>query len=299
MRAGTALALCSAIAVLACSEPPGETRGIDTRVYVDRTEAQVGDPIGITIEIDAPPGFVVETPNALPSSDAFANESIELLEPLQTERGARHRVLWTLRARDLGEHRLPTLDVPIVHPDGRVETLPAGGQPLAVRSVRGELPERDVFFDIREPVPAERRRAPLIVGTALASVAALLTVLVVRHRRGAGRDETPDPRVLSRHALAEIDAILAEPAEERALAGQLGSPLWSFVAAYWDVPATTATPDELPERVDAALADALHVIECARFAPPATASETAGPVAAAVERACEFLRDLRGDVDDA
>ena len=75
--------VCAAVVCsLACSEPEAPRVGIETRVFVDRAEARVGDPIGVTIEIDTPPGFAIEPPSAPPPNAGFATDAVEALDLL-------------------------------------------------------------------------------------------------------------------------------------------------------------------------------------------------------------------------
>ena len=104
--------------------------------------------------------------------------------PVDTEWGQRHRLLWTLRARDTGTLRLPILQIPLAHDDGRVEPVAVGGAPLRVRSALAELPEREAFFDIRDPPAPARDPGPALVVGGVVAVLGLLGVLALRHRRG-------------------------------------------------------------------------------------------------------------------
>jgi len=81
-------------------------------------------------------------------------------------------VLWTLRAKLVGEQSLPSLQIPLVHPEGRIEPLPVGGVPFAVVSVSAELPEREVFFDLRDPPPPQAPWTAYYLGGASAASSA-------------------------------------------------------------------------------------------------------------------------------
>ena len=284
-----------ATGVAACSEEAPPLVGIQTRVFVDRNEARVGDPIGVTIEIESPPGFALEAPDAPAEEHGFATREIEALPPVEHARGLRHRVLWTLRAREVGDHALPRLLLSLVEPDGSVRPLPVGGMPLRVRSVRTELPEREVYFDIQDPPPVERSLAPLFLGGAALTVAALLLALVVRHRRDQAGSAGPDPIALARRALAALDPEALE-AEPRPRAGQCQEAVWGFVAGRWGIQgAQSATPSELPDRVDRQLQAVLRQLERERFARDPSSER----VAESRKQACHFFRGFAGDVADA
>ncbi len=290
-RAARCLLLAALLA--ACGSEPAPWQGIQTRVFVDRSDARVGDPVGVTIEITTPPGYTIEAPDAPEFAEGFSTQALETLASSAVAQGLRHRVLWTLRARDLGEHVLPELAIPLVEPDGSRRIVHAGGLPLPVRSVRGELPERDVFFDIREAPPLEPSRAPLVLGGTLLAVALLLASLVVRHRRDLAANAGPDPLALARRTLAQLELAAASP-DPRGFATHAQQAIWSFVEGRWRVPSAAATPDELPEGVDPGLGEVLASLEHTRFAP----RPERAPVQAASERARAFLLAFTGDVVD-
>ncbi len=288
-RIAAPLLAVALVASCAPEEPPVD--GIQTRVFVDRSDARVGDLVGVTIEIETPANFAIEPPSAPAAGPGFVTQSVEALAPVETSRGLRHRVLWTLRARAVGDHSLPELQIPLVEPDGEIRPFPVGGLPLAVRSVRTELPERAVFFDIRDPPPTDPGRGPLYIGAGVIAVAALLAALVVRHRRELAANAGPDPIALARRILAELDSARQEP-EVRPLAARAQAALWHFVEARWNVLAAAATPAELPERVDPVVAEALGELECARF----TRVPERARVLVSAGRARGFLRAFVGDV---
>ena len=293
MTSRAARSLLFAALLAACGSEPPPLQGIQTRVFVDRSNARVGDPIGVTIEITTPPGYAIEAPDAPELSHGFSTQALETLASRATAQGLRHRVLWTLRARDLGDHVLPELAIPLIEPDGSRLTVRAGGLPLPVRSVRGELPEREVYFDIREPPPLEASRVPLLVGGALLTVALLLGSLVVRHRRDLAANAGLDPLALARQTLAQLELAAAWP-DPRGFATHAQRAIWSFVEGRWRVPSAAATPDELPEGVDPGLGEVLASLEHTRFAPRPERAH----VQAASERARAFLLAFTGDVVD-
>ncbi len=250
--------LCSG----ACA--PDEPRGgIETRVSLDRTAALVGDPLGVTIEVETPPGYTLELPAAPAADEAFASESIQMLDPIQLRRGVRHHLLWTLRPRALGEHALPTLELPLVQPDGSVQLLPVGGMPFRVRSVREEVPEQEVFFDIRpapEPAPLLPRVGMALLLSALAAGGALI------YRRQHRQQAVPeiDLAELARHTRAKLEDAFEEP-DARRLADRLIAVLWAFIEQCFEIKTASCTATELPQEVSPALRLSLRALENARF----------------------------------
>lgn len=253
------LALCSG----ACA-PEEPRRGIETRVSLDRTTALVGDPLGVTIEVETPPGYTLEQPAAPASEETFASESIEKLDPIPLARGVRHHLLWTLRPRVPGEHALPILELPLVQPDGGVRLLPVGGMPFRVRSVREEVPEQQVFFDIR-PAPEYTPLLPR-AGMAALLLSALVTVAVFIHRRQKSRQTVPEIDLveLARRTGKQLETAFEEP-DVRRLADRLAGALWPFIEQSYAIDSASCTPADLPSEVGEPLRLSLHALENARF----------------------------------
>jgi hypothetical protein len=250
--------------LLGCAEETPSIRGIQTRVHVDRAEARVGDLVGVTVEIETPEGFSIESPAPPRSDERFISDRVEKLHPVGIPGGVRHRVLWTVRARTVGEHALPELSVPLVWPDGTIQRLPIGSIPVPVRSVRAELPDREVYFDI-EPAPPVTAR-PVWTWLALAGTlgAGLALFFRLRRPRSDGAEPTVGPGALAHETLAELDAALVER-DPRKLATRLTSVLRAFVRRRWLLEGSAWTPQEVPSRVDTPVTAALAQLEAARF----------------------------------
>lgn len=256
--------LTVALLCAACGSEPARIASLEARIFVDRAETWVGMPVGVTVEIDAPRGFSVDRPVAPAPQGAFLTESIEALEPLELEGGRRHRLRWVLRARDIGDHSLPELEIPLVRPDGRIERLPVGRIPLRVLSARAELPEREAFFDIR-PAPPPPRDLP--VGWIAAGTLALLALaaFVVAQRRGPSVEDRRDDRgALAEAAAQRIERALQET-DARRIADRLAAALLGFVAEHWQLDPSATTPDELAAEIDAEIVTLLAALEHERF----------------------------------
>jgi hypothetical protein len=274
--------LAALLAFAACGRGEVQSLGIGTRVTLDRSQARVGDPIGVTVEIETPPGYSVQAPPA-PGGDSFASDSVELVEPIPVPGGLRHHLLWTLRAREVGEQALPWIDIPLVRPDGNVQPLRVGGTPLPVLSVKADLPERAAVFDIRGAPP--QRPTPIWVW-ALAALGGALSVLVFRalRRRALAAGERAG-RVITagRGALALLDGVEAE-SDARRFATRVRAALLGFVEGCWNVNTASVTPGELPAEVDGDIVRILGTLEAARFAPHPGRAAIAGLAENARER---------------
>lgn len=282
MNARALLAAALVLAGCGRAEPP--PLGLGTRVTLDRSETRVGDPVGVTVEVETPPGYSLQAPPA-PTGGPFASDSVELMPPIAVPGGLRHHLLWTVRAREVGDQSLPWIDIPLVRPDGNVQPLHVGGMPLAVVSVKAELPERAAVFDIRAAPP--EKPTPIWVW-ALGALGGSLSVWVFRAlRRRARASEARAGRVTAagRDALARLEGVESEP-DPRGLAARIRVPLLGFVAGVWDVDTAPITPGELPAEVDGEIVRILGGLDAARFAPrPARA-----PIAGLAEQARERVR---------
>ncbi|MBW2280033.1 MAG: hypothetical protein JRG76_00415 [Deltaproteobacteria bacterium] len=285
----TALLACTLLLAAACAPETEPVRGLQVRLHLDRAQARVGDRIGVTVEIDTPAGFSVARPDP-PGHDVFLTESIEQGESLELAGGLRHRVLWTLRAKQVGEQSLPSLFVPLVHPDGRIEPLPVAGVPFSVLSVRAELPEQEVFFDLREAPPVRGPRAPWIAGGAIAAIVASLVAAVWWRRHHGVLGEAADPRLLATAAL-EAMADARAIADPRLRADGFAQALHDYVRARWSLEIEGVTPAELGEPVAPPLIEVLRGLDAERFAAEARAE----PVDRGGAEARAWLQDAVGD----
>lgn len=254
-----------ALAIAACSGEAEPVRGLQVRVHLDRAQARVGDPVGVTVEIDTPPGFSVGRPDPPSGGGAFTTESIEPGPRLELPGGLRHRVLWTLRAKRVGDQSLPRLDVPLVHPEGRIVPLPVGGVPFEVASVIAELPEREVFFDLRDPPPPEAPRGAYYVGGATLALLALVFGAAWWRRRHGVLGGPPDPRVLAGEALAALRAA-DEIAEARPRADRFSAALRAYASERWALPGEGRIPTEFEPAVAEAIVDLMRRLDSERFA---------------------------------
>ena len=259
-RAALALAV---LAAAACGgEPPA--LGIGARVTLDRSETHVGEPIGVTVEVETPAGYSLQAPPA-PSSGEFASDSVELVAPIAVPGGLRHHLLWTVRARAVGEQALPWLDIPLVRPDGAVQALHVGGMPLPVLSVKAELPERAAVFDIRGAPPQKPLPLWAYALAAVALVAAVQGFRAARRRAKAAEVAAGRITTAGRTALSVLEGAEGE-ADARRFAGLVREALLGFVASLWNVNTESVTPRELPAEVDGEIARLLGGLEAARFA---------------------------------
>ena len=263
----------------AADPAPAARQGLEARIALDRSEARVGDRLGVTIEVDVPAGFEVQTP-FLPASAAFLTDGIE---SAPAPAGTHRRVLlWTVRPREVGDQRLPELAIPVTTPGGELQQLVLAGLPLRVLSVRPELPPREASFDIR-PAPAlEREGLPAWPWLGALALAAALAWSAVRR----SRSRSADPRQLARSSLAALAA--ARGAPPRAAASLGARALRAFAARRWEIDLEARTAGELGAPIAEALCAPLAALERARFARAPLASD----VTSSLDAAAEYLSDV-------
>ena len=273
----------------ACERPVEPVRGLQTRVLLDRSRARVGEPIGVTIEIDTPPGFSVGRPDVPGESRIFLTDSVESLESIEGAGGLRHRVLWTVRATAVGQHALPQLQIPLIHPDGRIQALPVGAIPLEVVSVRVELPDREVFFDLQDPPVVREARPGLLYGGVAGTMLLAIAAAVYWRRRHGVIGAPPDPRRLAAAALLELaQSDAAEAPRDRA--DHCSQVVWEFLRECGNGLGAGSTPTDLSDRVVPLLIQALDGLDAARFSRE--------PEADAVARCRDAARSHFEDVAD-
>jgi len=265
VSARLAALLLAALSALACREALEPASGIGARLALDRVETEVGDPVGVTIEIDTPEGYRVQTPPA-PAGGPFASDPVKLVPPIQIPGGLRHALLWTVRAREVGDQALPWLDIPLVRADGAVLPLRVGGVPLPVRSVRADAPRREAVFDLRE-APPEPPTAWWVYALVLAGVVSALWLgRTLRRRARAAQARASRVGDAGRAALAALAE--AESSDDaRSFASRVRTALLGFIGRVWSVDTASATPEELGLPVDRELVRILSAVERARFAP--------------------------------
>jgi hypothetical protein len=200
-------------------------------------------------------------------------------------------LLWVVRAREVGDQSLPWLEIPLVRPDGAIQPLRVGGVPLAVRSVRADLPAREAVFDIRSAPPIEP--TPLWVWALCAAGIGLALLAFRALRRRAKSQQAASTRIsdAGRAALAQL-AEAERDGDARTFAERVRAALLSFVGGVWSVDTAAATPAELPGAVDRELVRILHTLEQARFAKrPALAPLT--PLASQARERVRHVANLR------
>lgn len=193
------LALWSAIALLLFLAPRISLASAILTADIDRDTIRVGEPILLTLQLDAAMGEDVRLPE-FPGEEGVPFSLLEIYPPEEvTEGGVRSRTLrLKITAWETGDFEIPALE-PI---GGGVGSKPI---PVAVLSVG--LDETGDIRDVKDPLAPERNWfATLLPWGALALVAALITWLIIRRR---GRKALPDP-VLARVDLRPAHLIAIE-----------------------------------------------------------------------------------------
>jgi hypothetical protein len=137
--------------------------------------------------------------------------------------------------------------------------------PFAVVSVSAELPEREVFFDLRDPPPPQAPWTAYYLGGASAATLALLLGAVWWRRRHGVLGAPPDPRILAREALEALREADEIP-DLRPRADRVSSVLRAYVAKRWSVAGEGVTPSDLEPPVSDALVELMRGLDRERFA---------------------------------
>jgi len=273
-----------------------ELTPVELRTFVDRSEAYVGDPVGVSIELVVPGGVRVRNPDPV-SSAVFETERLERLPVEVRGTGQRYAWRWTVRPRVPGRSALPALTIPLELPDkGNAGLGPASTDPdasgvrtespklqtsaiwLDVRSIRAEMAAqlkadqklRTALFDIRSAPRASGRFVLLtLVGLFVALAWACVAMFRSRPERDAQRALARRLELL-RASLPRSPDELSHEALERLLRD-----LRIYTHLRYGLGPRGWTSAELPEVVDASLRSLLCALERARFARSFSGDEAA------------------------
>lgn len=157
----------------------------------------IGMPIDVAVEARYSAGFSLKAPAPGQDTGTFEILSAEI-EPGGTK--ARLRVA----AFGLGRQTLPSLEWPLVGPDGRTRALVSSPLTLTIEPPRPALGDKGELRDIRDPVPVR-----LWPWAAAALAALLAAALLLRRRRAASGPgaAVPDARTPEEIALSDIDGL--------------------------------------------------------------------------------------------
>lgn len=339
-RAGPAraVALAVALASLGCGSGP-ESSGPAGPAAADRPEApasaapatratvslepprlRIGDVATLELVVSTPPGHRL-LPPAPPQPSELSGLWLLDVESLPPEEGDVrwvHRVRLRVRARDVGVHTWPALELEVEGPEGTRESVRAPAREIEVVSVLPEHPARSGPFGLLEPAAPAPGVAPLGwaaagAAAALLAVASIALLRSARRRRGAAAPPRATARADARLRAGlreEIESTLraagARAADDPLAAADTGSQtLRRWVALRFGRDARCATTPELGRATPPwaaraawpALVRVLGELDAVRFRPaPApddadAARAAAGRVRAALDDALRFVDD--------
>jgi hypothetical protein len=192
-RLAVALALLASPALAAPPAPP-EAAAADAPtvgVSLDRTEAQIGDRLTLTVSAVAKAGILVTLPGKLDLG------KLEVLDRDDGERGGRdlgdgrwaHRFVLGVAAYEIGELEVPPIELSYLNPGGEVRAVRTASMTLTIKSLLAASndPQPQPIRPPRSALVEDKRVAAVLKGLALLAAALALIGLFVRLARRARR----------------------------------------------------------------------------------------------------------------
>jgi hypothetical protein len=229
-------------------------------VRVDKSVAQVADPIRLVLEVDAPRGTRVELPKLTDKLGDFNVRSSNETKDVPAADGAdsrRWRLEASLETIKTGQLTIPPLEVHYATEANATTFETLHSKPIEVRitSVLENRADPTKFRDIKEtvdvPVPELHSYAWVgwtAAGVGGAIVIALATLAVVRRKRG------PSPAEWALAAIADLEQLaISNSADAEAAYNEVVDVVREFFELEFDVPTLSRTTREF-------LAEATRVV---------------------------------------
>lgn len=205
----TLLTLAALAGVVAAAE------GVTATAAVDRTTITLGDPVQLTVVVEAAPGYQVDDPILPATLGALEVLETQAAQLLALPSGAtRLAFRYRVTAFALGEHEIPSIDVPYAGPAGQRGVARTAPLAIAVESVVRPVDDTSDIKPLKPQLvlpgtqPLAARAA--MAGAAVVAVAipALVVFRLMRRRERAALAETraaPGQRALEElQRLAEL-----------------------------------------------------------------------------------------------
>jgi hypothetical protein len=229
-------------------------------VRIDKSVAQVADPIRLVLEVDAPRGTRVELPQLADKLGDFEVRSSDETRDVPAANGADSR-RWVLEATletiKTGQLTIPPLDVHYTTATDATtfKTLQSKPIPVRITSVLEDRPDPTKFRDVKATVdvPVLELHSYTWLGWTAAGVGgalaiALSTLAVVRRKRG------PSPAEWALAAIADLEQLtIAGSADAEAAYNELVDVVREFFEWEFNVPTLSRTTREF-------LAEATQVV---------------------------------------
>lgn len=229
-----------------------ETDGaVKLSVHIDKSAAQVADPIQLMLEVDAPRGTRVEMPQLSGELGDFEVRNSELVKDIPSPAiadGRRWVVRATLETIKTGELTIPPLDVQYAtdSKSSTFKTLRSKPLPIRIASVLENRADLKKFHDIKDvsdvAVPEQHSYAWLgwiSAGVVATAALAALALFVMRRRRG------PSPAEWALAAIAELEQLsIANGADTEAVYNEGVDIVREFFELEFNVPTLSQTTRE-------------------------------------------------------
>jgi len=237
----------------AFAAPPDAPQPVHPRatVIIEPPRIGVGQIAQIDVVAVTPPGHRLH-PIAPPTTLDGLWVLDAVAEPVQHEALRwTHRTRIRVRGHEAGAVVWPALDLALEGPEGERWTLRTEARTLDVASVLEDFPDRVTPFSYRLPevepaIPTWAAAA----GGALATLAAVLLIAVVRQRRGRAIEATAPVGAPWTAALDELAGAAVETeADWRGASDRAARSLRRYVGRRFGVPLESRTTEELEARM--------------------------------------------------
>jgi hypothetical protein len=237
-----------------------ESGDVAASITLDRTSIRVGDPLTVEINVDAPPGVIVDFPSQKVFEERFTVVSFSSTPGVPQGEKRRWIGRYVLSTFESGTVEVPAIEVTARRgADGARVSIALPAMDVTVESVVGEDADPTAYRDIRDvvdiPAPHEPwswERWAIVVGGA--AVVGAIAALLVR-RRPVSEAPPPPPHVLALEALDRLAASgLVERGAFREFYGELTDIVRTYIERRFGLMAPERTTEEF-------LRDAEHSAE--------------------------------------
>jgi len=217
---------------------------------VEKTEALIGDQIGLTLQINTPSGTTWENSDAVPADTVSAIEVVQTGETQETTGGSYTQYLktWKIAVFDTGLIRIPPMPIVLQNSLG-ADTQYTNDIPLLISGVTDSLGLAPIKPILREPAKFSDY-VPYIL--ALVGIGVLVLLAILYRRRKPKEKEIIEIRdVKPAHVIAfeQLDALEREKLWQQGLIKEYHSRMNHIMRTYlegrYGIPALESTSGEI------------------------------------------------------
>jgi hypothetical protein len=247
---------------------------------VDKTEALIGDQIGLSLQINTPSGTKWMNPDVVPADTVSAIEVVQTGEIQEATAGSYTQFLktWKIAVFDTGLIRIPQMPIVLQSSLG-FDTQYTNDIPLLISGVADSLGLAPIKPILREPAKFSDY-VPYLLALVGIGILVLLTILYRRRKPGEKtiveiRDEKPAHVI----AFEQLDALEREKLWQQGLIKEYHSRMNRIMRTYLEgrfgIPALESTSNEiivqlrnreLPEGLQRQIREVMDVEDLIKFA---------------------------------